>query len=122
MRKQKVIFWIFTVLALLPAAVPAFTYFYDPTAIQIFTDLGFPGYFRIELAILKMLGLLALVLPFIPRDIKVVAYGGFMINMVSASVAFWATGAGAFEIAFPLIIGVFFLISYIYFLKLQNKA
>lgn len=53
-----------------------------------FAGLGFTqDYFRIELAIAKLLGALALILPFTSRALKIFAYAGFAINIISALVA-----------------------------------
>lgn len=53
--------------------------------------LGFPDYFRIELAIAKFLGVLALLVPVSPR-LKEWAYAGFTILLVSAAIAHTASG------------------------------
>lgn len=47
---------------------------------------GFPDYFRVELGIAKLLGVVALVGP-VPRWTKEWAYAGFFIVLVSAMIA-----------------------------------
>jgi hypothetical protein len=54
--------------------------------------LGFPDYFRIELGAGKLLGAIALILPFVPRKVKEFAYAGFTIIFVSAFIAHLASG------------------------------
>ena len=49
--------------------------------------LGFPVYFKIELTLAKILGVLALVIPAVPFKVKEFAYLGFAITLVSASIA-----------------------------------
>ena len=59
-----------------------------PQSAHLFTRLGFPaGYFRLELSVAKLLGSLALLLPFVPPRIKEWAHAGFAINLVSALMA-----------------------------------
>jgi hypothetical protein len=59
-----------------------------PQSAQAFTRLGFPSAaFRIELSWAKVVGVLALLLPFVPARFKEWAYAGFAINLVSAIIA-----------------------------------
>src|SRR5205823_10595716 len=51
-----------------------------------FTHLGFPSYFRIELTTAKALGVLAILIPGVPRKAKEFAYFGFAITLISASI------------------------------------
>jgi hypothetical protein len=50
-----------------------------------FTHLGYPGYFRIELTVAKALGVLALLLPGVPRKAKEFAYFGFSASSRSTA-------------------------------------
>ena len=52
-----------------------------------FPHLGLPDYLRIELTIAKALGVLALLIPAVPRKVKEFAYFGFGITLISASIA-----------------------------------
>src|SRR5205085_11486714 len=47
-----------------------------------FAHLGYPGYFRIELTVAKALGVLALLLPGVPRKATEFAYFGFGTTLV----------------------------------------
>ncbi|MDX2267726.1 MAG: DoxX family protein [Bryobacter sp.] len=64
-------------------------YFTNPDVPAAFTKLGFPQWFRVELATAKLLGALALVapLPAAFRWVKEWAYAGFAINISSAVLA-----------------------------------
>jgi hypothetical protein len=66
-------------------------YFVAEGAAATFERLGFPGYFRIELGVAKILGALALVSP-LPRWMKEWTYAGFTITFVSAVTAHLAAG------------------------------
>ena len=48
---------------------------------------GISSYFRIELTVAKALGVLALLVPAVPRKAKEFAYFGFGVTLLSASIA-----------------------------------
>jgi hypothetical protein len=58
-----------------------------PQVAQMFTHLGFPGYFRVELSWAKFAGLVAVLVPMVPARVKEWAYAGFAITLVSALIA-----------------------------------
>src|SRR5262249_56855801 len=57
-----------------------------------FVHLGFPSYFKVELTVAKILGVLALVIPAVPFTVKEFAYAGFAITTVSAAIAPFCRG------------------------------
>ncbi|WP_394330820.1 DoxX family protein [Niabella ginsenosidivorans] len=79
----------------------------------------FPGYFRVELAIAKFLGALALLLPFAPKGFKQFAYAGFTISLVSAVIAHASSGNPAQAIVTPAVFLVVLIVSFLYYNKLQ---
>lgn len=85
-----------------------------------FAGLGFTeDYFRIELGIAKIVGSLALIIPFTPKILKNLAYAGFTINLVSAIIAHIAKDYNAYEM---LIFSVVTLaLSYYSYTVLQNQ-
>jgi hypothetical protein len=113
MRRNKIIYWIFTgIIFAFDSLIPAFTS-NTQVAIDAIHRLGFPDYFRVELTIFKVLGGLALILPIVPRRIKEWAYAAFAINFISASVANWVVyGFGAFAVL-PLVLLAMLVVSYI---------
>ena len=56
---------------------------------EAFTHLGFPDYFRVELAWAKLLGVVLLLAP-VPARLKEWAYAGFAITLGSALIAHFA--------------------------------
>jgi hypothetical protein len=82
-----------------------------------FTHLGYPSYFRIELTTAKALGVLALLMPGIPRKVKEFAYFGFGITLVSASIAHYAVGDPALFVIDPLLFLTALIASYTLFLS-----
>ena len=77
-----------------------------------FAHLGLPDYFRIELTIAKILGVLALLMPNVPYTIREFAYFGFGITLVSASIAHFSSGDGLMFIVDPLIFLSLLIVSY----------
>ena len=79
-----------------------------------FVHLGFPDYFRIELTVAKILGVLALLIPGIPRTIKDFAYAGFAITLISASIAHFSSGDSLMFVVDPLLFLTALAVSYFY--------
>jgi hypothetical protein len=90
-----------------------------------FAHLGFPPYFKIELTVAKILGVLALVIPAVPFKMKEFAYAGFAITLVSASIAHYARGDARLSVLFvidPLVFLALLIVSYVYFEKSHSPA
>lgn len=89
-----------------------------------FVHLGFPNYFKIELTTAKILGVLALLIPATPRKLKELAYFGFGITLLSASIAHFSVGDARLSVLFiidPLIFFGILVVSYRYFNKLEAQ-
>ena len=89
---------------------------------KAFEHLGFPEYFRVELAIAKLIGVLILVIPSIKSNIKEWAYAGFGITLISASISHASVGDGIGQILSPIIMFVILVLSYFYKPKINNEA
>jgi hypothetical protein len=77
MRRNKIIYWIFTgIIFAFDSLIPALTS-NTQLAIDGIRRLGFPDYFRVELTVFKVLGGIVLILPMVPRRYKEWAYAGF---------------------------------------------
>ncbi|MHA7628933.1 DoxX family protein [Corallococcus sp. M7] len=111
-------FWIATALFCLEMGFTAYAQLNLRDAADGFTRLGFPGYFRVELAWAKVLGLLVLVAP-VPWRLKEWAYAGFAINLVSALIAHFAVGDGPEAWAFAAFTSVLWVLSYVSWRRLQ---
>src|SRR6266480_37178 len=81
-----------------------------------FVHLGYPSYFRIELTVAKVLGVLAMLVPGVPRKVKEFAYFGFAITLVSASIAHFSVGDPALFVIDPLLFLSALIASYALFL------
>jgi hypothetical protein len=90
---QSIVYWIATGLFCLQMSFTAYAQLRLPQVAQEFTHLGFPAYFRVELSLAKLLGVVLLLAPLPPR-LKEWAYAGFAINLVSALIAHLSVGDG----------------------------
>ena len=122
MKKNKIIFWVTTVLFSVLMIFSAVNYLVSKEMAEAFKHLGFPAYFRIELAIAKIIGALVLVLPVFGHNIKEWAYAGFGITLVSAAIAHFNVGDGAAVSSAPLIVFLILATSYIYKNKMDVQA
>ena len=90
-----------------------------------FAHLGFPPYFKVELTVAKILGVLALLIPAVPFKMKEFAYAGFAITLLSASIAHYARGDARLSVLFiidPLVFLGLLIVSYVYFAKSHSLA
>jgi len=90
-----------------------------------FVHLGLPGWFKAELTIAKILGVLALSIPNIPAKIKEFAYFGFGLTLISASIAHFSRGDARLSVLFvidPLVFLGILMVSYFYFVKSHSFA
>lgn len=117
MKKNTVIYWVSTGLLSFMMLFSAWNYFTNPQMSAAFKHLGFSDYFRYELAIAKILGALALIIPQVPVKLKEWAYAGFAITFISASIAHYSSGDPASAIITPLVFLAVLVVSYLFFLK-----
>lgn len=121
MKKYKIIFWITTgIIFLFEGVLVAFTS-QSEMAVQGITSLGYPVYFGTMLAVFKVLGSLALIIPKIPRRIKEWAYAGFMIDFIGALVSIVVVYGFGIMVILPIVFIGILMASYISFDRLNNK-
>ncbi len=118
MRKDKVIYWVSTSLTILTGASSAFLYFTDAMG-EAFRHLGFPDYFKVELAIGKIIGIPLLLIPAVPKAIKEWTYAAYGIVFMSATIAHTAVDGVEAAIT-PLLALIFLIVSYRYYHKLNR--
>ncbi|MFD1630735.1 DoxX family protein [Pseudopedobacter beijingensis] len=119
MNKYKITYWVTTGLFAAFMLFSAYSYLTSEEMKGAFTFLGFPDYFRIELAVAKLLGALVLILPFAPKSLKIIAYSGFFINIVSAVVAHLAKDYHAY--GFIVFSAVTLALSYYAYMHLERQ-
>jgi len=81
----------------------AYNYVANPDMKLAFQHLGFPDYFRVELAVAKILGAIVLIVPKLPVRLKEFAYAGFAITFISAFIAHGASGDNVSMVLMPLV-------------------
>lgn len=116
MKAIKITYYATTGLMSVGMAFSAYAYLANPELKSGFQHLGFPDYFRIELAIAKLLAAIALWLPV--RLVKEAAYVGLSISFVSAFIAHIAVGDPTFNIVYPIIVLAILVVSYVTYQKL----
>jgi uncharacterized membrane protein YphA (DoxX/SURF4 family) len=118
MKTTKIIYWIFTAIVALMMVFSAYAYLTQPKIAVGFQHLGYPAYFRVELAIAKLIGAALLLLPLGSR-IKEWVYAGFTITFISAFIAHISSGDPAAKFAMPVIFLVILAVSYVAYHRLN---
>lgn len=121
MKGIKITYWITTVIVALMMLYSAYAYFTAPEVAQGFQHLGFPAYFRIELAIAKLIGAVLLLAPVAPR-IKEWTYAGFTFCFISAFIAHVASGDPIANRMGPVIFLVVLAVSYFTYFRWHKTA
>lgn len=119
MKATKVTYWITTILVALMMFFATYAYLTKEAVRQSFQHLGFPDYFRVELAIAKFIGAVILLVP-IGARVKEWAYAGFVITFVSAVIAHTASGDPVSLRLNPVIALVLLIVSYVTYHKQQR--
>ncbi|MGE3759908.1 MAG: DoxX family protein [Pseudobdellovibrionaceae bacterium] len=114
----KGLYWGATGLLSLMVLFSAFGYFTSEQMVAAFQHLGFPGYFRVELGIAKILGVIAILIPG-KTILKEWAYAGFTITFVSAFIAHVSSGDPASVVIAPIIALILLTISYATFKRVR---
>lgn len=121
MKKQKLLFWISTgLIALFEGVMPALTS-QTELAKEGITHLGYPLYFGNALVIFKVLGVLALIIPAIPKRIKEWAYAGFAFDFIFAAISHGAVDEINGNTFFPFIVLAVLAVSYISYHKINDQ-
>jgi len=92
-KSTRIGFWVATGLFCFQIGFTAFGQLAMPQVAAAFEHLGFPSYFRAELAFAKFIGIAVLLAP-VPARLKEWAYAGFAITLVSALIAHFSVGDG----------------------------
>lgn len=121
MKKQKLLFWISTgLIALFEGVMPALTS-QTELAKEGITHLGYPLYFGNALVIFKVLGVLALIIPAIPKRIKEWAYAGFAFDFIFAAISHGAVDGINGNTFFPFIVLAILAVSYVSYHKINDQ-
>lgn len=83
-------YWVSTILLALMLVLSSGSYLLSNSTIEGVRALGFPDYFRIQLAILKIIAAIVLLVPALPIMLKDWAYAGIGLFLLTAFVAHYA--------------------------------
>jgi hypothetical protein len=121
MKTSRIVYWVATGITALMMTFSAFAYITKPEIKAGFHHLGFPDYFRVELAVAKLIGAVLLLAP-VPQRIKEWTYAGFVITFVSAFIAHVSSGDPVGICVGPVVFLVVLLTSYIYYGRLRQSS
>jgi hypothetical protein len=114
-------YWILTALFCLQMGFTAYAQLRLPQVAEMFTHLGFPDYFRVELSWAKLLGIVILLAP-VPARLKEWAYAGFAITLVSALISHFSLGDGPEVWSWSAGTGVLWGLSYFFWRRVQDAG
>lgn len=112
-------YWVATGLFCLQIGFTAYAQLSLPQVAEAFRHLGFPDYFRVELSLAKLLGVVLLLAP-APARLKEWAYAGFAITLVSALIAHLSIGDGPEAWGWAAGTGVLWALSYYFWRRLET--
>jgi hypothetical protein len=114
-------FWMATGLFCLQIGFTAYAQLRLPQVAEAFAHLGFPDYFRVELSLAKLLGVVLLLAP-VPARLKEWAYAGFAITLGSALIAHLSVGDGPDAWGWAAGTSVLWALSYFFWRRVQATA
>ncbi len=116
---MKTTYWTTTVLTASYLLWSSYSYIFSKSTIAGVKDLGFPNHFRIELAVLKVIAVIILLVPQVPIQIKEWAYVGAGLFYITAIVAHAAHRDPLFLNLINLVLLAVLIISNLYLKKLS---
>lgn len=124
MKKNKIIFWVATVIILLWEGIMPFgTMLFAPDYVTVGTKpLGYPDYFAYALVICKLLGVLAISYPKTPAKLKEWAYAGLTFNLIFAFISHACVDQNIGYMLTPLVVLAILMVSYIYHNKINHHG
>ncbi|HEX6837797.1 MAG TPA: DoxX family protein [Polyangia bacterium] len=117
-RAGAIPYWIVTGLFCLQMSFTAYAQLRLPQVAEAFHHLGFPDYFRLELSLAKLLGVVLLLAP-VPARLREWVYAGFAIDLGSAVVAHLAVGDGAQAWGWAAATGLLWGLSYFFWRRMK---
>jgi len=120
-KAETIGYWIVTAIFCLQMAFTAYAQLRLPQVAEMFTHLGFPDYFRVELSWVKLVGVAVLLAPVSAR-LKEWAYAGFAITLASALIAHFSMGDGPEAWSWAAGTAVLWGISYLLWIRQQSTV
>lgn len=115
-------FWIPAVLIFLAEGVMTALTSQSEMAVQGITSLGYPIYFGNTLAVFKVIGAVALVLPMVKGNYKEWVFAGFGIDFICAFISLVVVGGFSAIALFPLIMFALLVVAHIGYHKMNSTV
>ncbi|WP_437810057.1 DoxX family protein [Sorangium sp. So ce1078] len=119
-KRDKVIYWVSTGIIAALMLSSALNFAFNEDQKDAFRRLGLPDWFRIELTVAKLLGVLALVARATPALLREFAYFGFGLTIISADIAHLSSGDSGWFVLPHSLFFVTLIVSYVFFHKLHD--
>ena len=120
MKTSKIIYYTSTtIIALFEGVMPALTS-QTELAKEGIRHLGYPEYFGNALVVFKILGVLCLVIPQVPKRVKEWAYAGFAFDFIFAAISHGVVDGMSGQTFFPLAVLGILVVSYVYWNKIES--
>jgi len=120
-KRDRILYWVTTGIIAVLMLSSALYFAFGPNQEAAFHHLGLPAWFRVELTVAKLLGVVALVLPATPALIRQFAYFGFGLTIVSADVAHLSSGDPVYYVLPHLFFLGCLVTSYVLFHQLPGR-
>lgn len=118
-KSTRIAFWATTSFFALWMLFTAYAQLALPQVRQMFTHLGLPDYFRVELSVGKIVGVIVLLAP-APTRLKEWAYACFALTLSSALNAHLSVGDGPVVYLWPVAAGIVLAFSYSFYRKVNS--
>ncbi len=117
----RLFYWITTILLCLFLLWSAYSYLFSKQTIEGIRELGFPDFFRMELAILKIIAVIMLLIPQLSAKYKMIAYTGVSLFLLTALVAHAAHGDHVFMVLANVFLLILLASSYVSLMQLSRS-
>ncbi len=116
MKRNKIIFWIATIIILLwEGVMPLSTVLFMPEYVNLGTKpLGYPDYFAYTLIVFKVLGVTAIAITKLPAKLREWAYAGLTFNLIFAVISHIVVDGNLAFILMPIVVGLILMVSYLF--------
>jgi hypothetical protein len=124
MKKNKIIYWIATIIIILwEGVMPLGTLLFAPQYVTAGTKpLGYPDYFAYALIICKVLGVIAIAYPKTPALLKEWAYAGLTFSLIFAFISHACVDKNIGFMVMPLAFLGILAVAYVYDKKINNNG
>lgn len=124
MKKNKIIFWIATIIIVLwEGVMPLGTLLFAPEYANAGTKpLGYPDYFAYSLIIAKVLGTIGISFPKVPATLREWAYAGLTFSLIFAFISHACVDKIISYMIMPLAVLAILMVSYVYHRKIYNNG